>query len=173
MISSWLLIPLIAQAITNEDAQAMGLLPQTQIEDIALVPNSTIGHETSKKETVKNVEHPATAKATQPGSRAATCGMNRGEWPEIKKLVEAEFGSKSPMVGIGFAESHFDPSAWNCNSSAKGIFEILDGTWNHFKCVGNPFHALDNIACARKIYDANGTRDWNASKHVWGKYGTL
>lgn len=71
------------------------------------------------------------------------------------------------MVKVGDAESNFEPGAWNCDSTAGGVFQILDGTWKLYACEGNKYDARDNITCAKKIYDVRGTKDWNASKGTW------
>jgi hypothetical protein len=82
-------------------------------------------------------------------------------------MVAEEFKDAPVMVRIARAESGFDPAQKNKSSSASGLFQIVKGTWRGHHCVGDVFDPEDNIACARKIYEANGTVDWNASKHNW------
>lgn len=82
-------------------------------------------------------------------------------------LIRYEFVDAPVMVDIARAESGFNCQAKNPNSSAKGCFQILDGTWAYFECEGDVLNARDNIVCARKIYERNGTRDWLASSHAW------
>ena len=65
---------------------------------------------------------------------------------------------------IGF-ESGWYEKAKNSRSSAKGFAQILDGTWKHFKCDGNPLNGFDNLDCALKIYSKNGFRDWCADRN--------
>jgi hypothetical protein len=95
---------------------------------------------------------------------------------DIQKVIELTFPDAPIMLEVGKAESwnyklnNFNPKATNQNSTAKGVFQILDGTWKYWGCTGDPFQALDNIMCARKGYDKEGTTPWNASKGTWGKY---
>lgn len=85
-------------------------------------------------------------------------------------MVRAAFPDAPIMIEVARAESQFIPTAKNPNSSATGVFQILLSTWNGYKCTGNRTNAADNIACARKLYDASGTTPWNASKYMWGKF---
>lgn len=73
-------------------------------------------------------------------------------------------------VNIAYAESNFDPSTKNSSSTAKGVFQILNGTWKDYKCIGNPLNADDNIRCAMKIMKQDGYGAWNASYEMNG-YG--
>jgi len=94
---------------------------------------------------------------------------------DIGKVIELTFPDAPIMYQVAKAESwdyknnRFNPRATNPESTAKGVFQILDGTWKYWECTGDPFQALDNIQCARKGYDKEGTRPWNASKGTWGK----
>lgn len=77
------------------------------------------------------------------------------------------------MVKVAAVESTgvigvFNPKAKNPDSSAKGLFQILDGTWKYYGCTGDPYDAEDNIACAVKIYAKQGTTPWDSSKGMWG-----
>lgn len=71
------------------------------------------------------------------------------------------------MYQIALAESQLVPTAKNPRSSAKGLFQILDGTWDEFDCDGSPLSVDANINCAKKIYAARGVADWGASKETW------
>lgn len=82
-------------------------------------------------------------------------------------LVLEAFKDTPVMVRIVNAESGFDPSQKNPNSSASGLFQIVKRTWETHHCIGDVFNPQDNIACARKIFEANGTTDWNESKDNW------
>ncbi len=87
--------------------------------------------------------------------------------PTFKDLVIMEFPDAPVMVRICEAESGCTPEAKNPTSSALGGFQILKGTWEQYKCVGSRIEASSTIACARKIYDKEGTTPWNSSKSVW------
>jgi transglycosylase-like protein with SLT domain len=81
-------------------------------------------------------------------------------------MVLAEFPDAPVMLRIAQAESHMLPEAKNAHSTAAGLFQILSGTWSSYRCTGDKYDASDNIACARKIYDKEGTRPW-ASSGSW------
>jgi hypothetical protein len=70
-------------------------------------------------------------------------------------------------------ESNGNPLAKNPASTAKGLFQILDGTWNNFQCEGNVLDAEDNYQCGLKIAQTSGLHHWNASKSCWGKLVTV
>lgn len=55
------------------------------------------------------------------------------------------------MINIAKKESTMNPLAKNPKSSAKGLFQILDGTWKHYQCTGDVLNYQDNITCAYKI----------------------
>ena len=123
---------------------------------VALVSTGGI---VTERTTVRNPAFPPAA-PTSVGVRAYMA-------PEdVKRLVEAEFGVGHVMVAIAAAESRFEPLAANPSSSARGVFQILKGTGAAYEC-GDRLDAKENIACARKIYNAEGTRPWNASAHAW------
>lgn len=73
------------------------------------------------------------------------------------------FSDAPVMYRVAEAESGFNPNARNPTSTAKGVFQILNGTWKAYGCTGDVLNAVDNINCARKIYDAEGTIPWDSS----------
>jgi hypothetical protein len=83
-------------------------------------------------------------------------------------MVATDFQDTPVMIDVALAESTFDPHAKNPATPARGLFQIIDGTWQNYHCQGNPYKSEDNIACAKKIYAVDGTRDWVASKSKWG-----
>ena len=85
------------------------------------------------------------------------------ESPVMLEIAYCESGVQTPTDCYG----PINPAAKNPRSTATGVFQILIGTWNAYGCTGERTNAADNIACAKKIHDARGTRDWNASKHAW------
>lgn len=88
-------------------------------------------------------------------------------FPTPKELVVIAFPDAPVMVRIASAESSFIPTASNPNSTALGLFQILKGTWNSYECTGMETNAVDNISCAKKIYQIEGTTPWNSSKDEW------
>ena len=85
----------------------------------------------------------------------------------VENMVRHEFLDAPIMVEIARAESRFIPTAKNPASTATGVFQILVGTWAAYGCVGERTDASDNIACARIIYNQDGTTPWNASSENW------
>lgn len=71
------------------------------------------------------------------------------------------------MIRIAKAESNYRPDAKNASSSARGVFQILLGTWESNDCDGSRLNYHDNIVCAYKLYQARGFQPWNASKSAW------
>lgn len=53
-----------------------------------------------------------------------------------------------------------NPLAKNKRSSARGLFQIIAGTWYSNDCVGDKYNYQDNITCAYKILDGQGLRAW-------------
>lgn len=74
------------------------------------------------------------------------------------------------LIRIARCESNFNQYAKNPNSTAKGIFQFIDGTWRA-NCLkdGNVYNFVDNINCAIKVYQKQGSTPWNASKNCWNK----
>ena len=91
----------------------------------------------------------------------------------IEEKIRSAFPEDPDMaVKVAFCESSLNPNAKHTNSSASGLFQIVKGTWNGYKCGDNKFDPDQNIACARKIYLRNGwgsTASWAASKPCWSK----
>lgn len=46
---------------------------------------------------------------------------------------------------VAYCESHFDPHASNQNSSAKGIMQFTDTTWEYINASGHQFDAEESI----------------------------
>jgi len=58
----------------------------------------------------------------------------------------------------------FNPRAKNPNSTASGIFQFINGTWNSM-CEGDVFNEDDNIKCGVKVLSSsNGLLHWEASR---------
>lgn len=96
----------------------------------------------------------------------------------IIMYVSREMGvDEHLMLAIADAESDFIADADNPKSTAGGLFQILDGTWEWFECEGEKTNPIDNTLCAIKIATTSGIHHWNASKWSddgWGwEYGHL
>lgn len=88
---------------------------------------------------------------------------------DVGELMERPNQEIMEMVRIGRCESHYRADATNPLSTAKGVFQILDGTWASNKCTGSQFNFEDNVWCAWKIYDKRGSQPWVSSSGCWNK----
>ena len=70
---------------------------------------------------------------------------------------------------VSRCESRLNPKAKSKTSSARGIFQILSGTWYAYNCTGDPLNAHDNTVCAKKIFEDQGgwgtSGGWKSSFH--------
>lgn len=55
---------------------------------------------------------------------------------------------------IAWCESRYDPLAKNSSSSAKGIYQFIDKTWQNY-CDGSVLNSDDNIQCFMILYKKN------------------
>jgi len=78
----------------------------------------------------------------------------------VLDLLEASKGYAMPdraiLLAIAEQESHFDPFARNPNSSAKGVFQIIDATWRGLGMQNrDPLDHKNNIEAGLKLYEEN------------------
>lgn len=92
--------------------------------------------------------------------------------PTPREYIEEVFGVGHIMMHIADAESHVCINNVNPISSARGCFQILKSTWRDAACLGDVLNYIDNINCAKILYDDSGTTPWNPSRGEWGKYVT-
>lgn len=85
----------------------------------------------------------------------------------IRELIKQFFPKEPLMDKIVACESQFIPTAKSKESSAKGLLQILDGTWKHFECSGDVLNAEDNLACGVKILKGQGLSAWSESFNCW------
>jgi|GEM_PF-2981107 len=64
------------------------------------------------------------------------------------------------MIRIAKKESNYNEKAKNKSSTARGVFQILAGTWYSNNCIGDPLKFEDNITCAYKILNNQGFPAW-------------
>jgi len=71
-------------------------------------------------------------------------------------------------IRIARCESNFNQYAKNPQSTAKGIYQFIDGTWRA-NCLkdGNVYNFVDNINCFWKVYKTQGDRPWRSSQRCW------
>lgn len=170
-----LLWPWIANAVTTDN---LGIVIHTShVEDIALVPT---------RANMKGRELSPLAAKQLSQVRAQEASLYRpGEASAIEKKILETFPDAPVMLIVAYCESGvrtktgctgpINPNANNPNSTAYGVFQILEGTWRDHGCAGDRGNADDNIACARKVYDASveagyaGLRPWKASESGWSE----
>jgi hypothetical protein len=89
--------------------------------------------------------------------------------PTAEEWVDEVFGRHANDANrVIMCESSWNEEARNPNSSAKGLFQIIDGTWESNGCTGDVLDAKDNISCAKRIFLRRGWQPWLASKHCHG-----
>lgn len=102
--------------------------------------------------------------------------IERVEAKEIKKetteeiiervATEESFEDIETLKAIAKCESNFDRYARNTESSARGIFQILD---MHKLTEDERYNPEIATKWAIKEIRKNGTRAWNSSKHCWNQ----
>ena len=79
-------------------------------------------------------------------------------------------GSKHIKVGRAESGFYLNPLAKNPNSTAKGIFQFIDGTWNQY-CDGDVYNFVDNIDCFYEVLERDGypkgLNHWLTSRSKW------
>lgn len=75
---------------------------------------------------------------------------------------------------IAYCESQYDPTIDNKYSSASGLFQFLDGTWNHYAKLhwgttkGHSVYDYgDSAELGVWVIAHYGTGDWDASSSCW------
>lgn len=79
------------------------------------------------------------------------------------------------LEAIGSCEGGDNAHATNPNSTAKGRFQFLDGTWRHYASelwgadasLHHQFDWDDNTDLARYVIETYGTHDWDESAYCW------
>ena len=75
------------------------------------------------------------------------------------------------MLAIAKAESGLKEKAANRKSTARGIYQIIAGTWYANDCVGDKYNWKDNTKCAIKIMKRSGFTQWETfTNNSYKKY---
>jgi len=93
----------------------------------------------------------------------------------VEQIIEQVWGKDSEIgLKIAFCESSYRPNISHTNSSATGLFQIINSTWlENRKKMGLPTNLnlrldpYENTRTAYFIYQKRGTRPWNASVGCW------
>lgn len=96
--------------------------------------------------------------------QSAVLPLKRAFVEELIRQKSKEYGV-DPELALYLAriESNLTASARNPRSSAKGIYQFIDGTWKAF-CEGDVKDAEDNITCAMQMLgeDPRNISHWKA-----------
>ena len=88
---------------------------------------------------------------------------------EIRTIIATtakQYGiSQFLALELGRIESEFNPSACNPVSSACGLFQFIDSTWETY-CTGDRFDPYDNTKCAMERLSAGELWHWTADKNT-------
>jgi hypothetical protein len=85
---------------------------------------------------------------------------------QIREIAKAEgFDDAELLVRIAFCESSLNPEAKNKNSSATGLYQILD---MHQLSVEDRQDIETSTKWVINKINNGGLSAWNASKHCWG-----
>lgn len=90
---------------------------------------------------------------------------------DIKEMIinkAREYGIVTDLaLDLAEIESQLNPTAKNPNSTAKGIYQWLDGSWESF-CDGNVLNYRDNIDCTMKVLgkDIKNIKHWTVDANT-------
>lgn len=124
-----------------------------QASTTPLVATTASAATTSESLTKKAVTYPQPTVA-----RSQTYSSTKLTFTEAESILQI----------IAKCESDDNPLAKNPGSSAKGLLQILDSTWNNFGCTGSVYDPDDNMSCGIKIAMTSGLHHWNPSRSCWG-----
>jgi hypothetical protein len=86
---------------------------------------------------------------------------------EVKAQIEALGGEYSDvLLAIAEVESNFNPNARNPESTATGLFQFTQDTWNE-KCNGIRTNIKDSTLCAKKLLEQGQYYRWESSITKW------
>jgi hypothetical protein len=92
-------------------------------------------------------------------------GLREYSTSTVRELVEASATSYGVPVNLAVRlaefESGFNYRAKNPKSTAKGVFQFLDGTWRDY-CIGDVFDPIANIDCAMQLLRGREIQHWTA-----------
>lgn len=120
-------------------------------------------------------KHRAPTTAGKTVARVATAGVVLTAVPMSMGAGVAEAAQVPTGVldEIARCESGGSYTAQNPSSSASGKYQFIDSTWRAYRGDSSAARAKDaspaeQEAAAQRLYAAQGTTPWNASKSCWG-----
>jgi len=109
-------------------------------------------------------------------AKADTPLFNEAPEAPIPQMIEqyALSYGVSPKVALAVAscESRLDPLARNPSSTAKGIYQFLDSSWDTYSTMKwgrdkDVLNAKDNIELGVWVLATVGTQPWESSEGCW------
>ena len=87
--------------------------------------------------------------------------------PKALIIQKSEEYGIDPNLALDLArfESNFNPLAKNPSSTAKGIYQWLDGSWKAH-CEGSVTSTKDNVECTMRILANGGLHHWLADSNT-------
>lgn len=124
----------------------------------------------AEERAVSKVIAASTKPKPTPVQRAKTASKTSAQtvsWSSPLPKVATAAEAYPILEKIANCESESIATAKNPNSSAKGLLQILDSTWDAFSCKGDPYNPDDNMQCGIKIATQSGFHHWNPSRACW------
>jgi soluble lytic murein transglycosylase-like protein len=81
----------------------------------------------------------------------------------LQKIAGDDFGFLYKVIQC---ESGWNPNAKNKSSTAGGLAQFLDSTWQSWG-KGDKMNPYNNIDAMVRLYNARGIAPWQASKSCW------
>jgi hypothetical protein len=163
-------------ASTGEQQEASGPTVSPSPSPVEVTPTvvrltPTVSPAVTAVRTSGDIAHEPTAPAETVGAQARVQGGAQDELAVKRQICDVFKSDCDRAIQVAWAESGFRPDAKNGTSTATGVFQIIIGTWNLYKCEGERTNSVDNIKCAKKIYDRNHGKfntggGWAASFHA-------
>jgi len=105
--------------------------------------------------------------------------LDAGDQRDVTEMIirssADEFGVDADLLlGVAVCESGLNVTAKNRSSSARGLFQFLDTTWDsqRHRLDYAPEDILDPVASSRvaaSMISEGGLSAWNASRHCWSR----
>ena len=148
------------QAKAQADANLLAYAAQVEANERLIAYAAAVEKERARRAAVARAERAARERAAAASAPAANYAPSSGGMPAI-------------LIRIRGCESGHNYTAQNPRSSASGAYQFLDSTWMSWRGSSTATRAMyaspaEQDAAALRLYNAQGTRPWNASRYCWG-----
>lgn len=154
--------------MTTEQYRSLRYVPPVATTTTAQLTTTTQPTTTTTQPTTTTTEHehsPSTTVTPQPTPVSTTVANGScGGW---RSLVSAYFPSEvAKACAVLMCESRGDPTAYNPYSTASGLWQFLDATWE--QTTGTPapasaYSAKTQTAAASSLRNSSGWSAWECS----------